>query len=135
MKEVFDNGGVSLLHITNSNTIILRIYGFNPTYCDAIASAINSENLSEKYAGTKSDIIIKFADIVKNDISNKFDGTTSKTIIDHLYQKLHLINYVVSGSNSYKPHKYSFEFIHNNISHTLEILIDANTIEIIIMKF
>ena len=133
-KEVFDNCGVSLLHITNANTIYIRIYGFNPTYCKYIASAIDSENLSEKYTGTKADIIIKFADIIKNDISNKFNDTTSKTIlINHLYQKLQSINYVVSGSNIYKPHKYSFEFIYDNHPHTLEILIDANTIEVIIM--
>ena len=133
MKEVFDNGGVSLLHITNSNTIYVRIYGFNPTYCKYIASAINSENLSEKYAD-KTNIIVKFANIIKNDISNKFGGT-AKTLIDYLYQKLHLINYVVSGSNNYKPNKYSFEFMHNNNAYTLEILIDANSIEVIIMKY
>lgn len=135
MKEVFDNGGVSLLHITNTSTIILRIYGLNPTYCKYIASAINSENLSVKCTGSKTDIIVKFAYILKEDINDKFDDTTSKTIIDHLYQKLNLINYVVSGSNTYKPHKYSFEFMHNNRSHTLEILIDVNTIEVIIMDY
>ncbi len=134
MKEVFDNGGVSLLHITNSNTIILRIYGFNPTYCKYIASAINSENLSVKCTGSKTDIVVKFAYILKEDINDKFDDTTSKTLIDHLCQKLHLINYGVCRYYYQKPHKYSFEFIHDNQSHTLEILIDTNTIEVIIMK-
>ena len=143
MRELFDNNGTYLLHISNSNTIILRIFGFNPLYlcslspiyCNKIADGIKSEDLSVECTGTKADIIIKFAYIIKEDINDKFNGPTANKILNYLYRELYSINYYVDRDNdNYKPRKYSFGFLHKNRQYTLEFLIDVNSIEVIITE-
>jgi hypothetical protein len=90
---------------------------------------------SGKYTGSKANIIIKFASIVKNDINDKFSDTTANMIINLLCQKLYLATYYVDLTNDiYNPRKYSFGFMHNNDSYTVEIFIGVNNIEVIIMR-
>lgn len=142
MREIFDNNDTYLLHISNPNMIILRLWGFNrlylcslsPVYCNKIADAIKSEDLSVECTGTKADIIVKFAYIIKEDINDKFNDTTTNMILNYLYRELYSINYVDPDGIIYKPRKYSFGFLHNNHQYALEILIDVNSIEIIITE-
>lgn len=123
--------------------IILRLWGFNPlyfnslspVYCNKIANAIKSEDLSVECTGTKADIIVKFAYILKEDINDKFNDKANM-ILNSLYREFYSmnINYVDPDSGIYKPRKYSFGFLHDNRPCTLEILVDANSIEVIITE-